>query len=142
MSIDATEYVGATALREEKRCSEARVGWQRASPAHLRWSPQARRGVRHDEGEFVHGETDIERREDRAQTEAGELRFENVGGIDGEHGDALALLHAEAGQMRRQPVDAIVELRIGEAALRGQVDRSRVVSPNLGVMRDPVVIGE
>ena len=90
----------------------------------------------------MHRQPRIQRYENCSQPEAGELDFQDVGGVGSQHSHALAALDAQCSQMRRQPVDALVECAVSQAALRREIDQRRLVAAHLGVMGDPVEIGE
>ena len=101
-----------------------------------------RRRIAQDEVQLVHGQSRIQRHENRSQPEAGELDFQDVGRIGRQHSHAVATLDAERAQMRCQPVDPLVERAVGQAPLCRQIDQRGLVAAYLGVVGDPVEIGE
>ena len=72
---------------------------------------------------------------------AGELHFERIGGIEREHGDPVAALDAKpVAQMRGEPGNAGIELRVSEASSAGEVDGRHLVRRAAAEMRDPVIV--
>ena len=79
-----------------------------------------------DAVELGGGETPVERREDGAQLGAGEERLEVLAAVVRQHGDAVALAHAERARQRaRQTVGAAVEVPVAPAPRRQRLEERR-----------------
>src|SRR3954453_4548524 len=102
---------------------------------------QRRRGVADDVLQLGHGEAGIQRQKHRAYPSASELNLKRIGGVQGEHSDAVAALDVEpVAQMRGEVRNAGVELRVGELAPAGEVDGGKFVRRAAAEMRDPVIV--
>ena len=97
-------------------------------------------GIADDEFQFRHGQAHVQRYPDRADAEGRELRLDHVGGVGAEHGDAVAPADTARTHGRRRATHALVHLRVGEAALRREIDQRGMLAAHLGMMRDPVEI--
>ena len=102
---------------------------------------QPGRGVADDVVQLGNGEAGVQRQEHRAQPPAGELHLQRIGRIQRKHGDPVAALDAEpVAQMRGEPGNAGIELRVGEPASAGEVDGRQFVRRPAAEMRDPVIV--
>ncbi len=91
--------------------------------------------------QFGDGEPRIQREEYRADPSAGELHFQRIRRVQREHGDPVAALDAVLlAQMRGEPRDPRIKLRVAEPALAGEVDYRRLVRGSAAEMGDPVII--
>ena len=102
---------------------------------------QDRRGVADDVVQLGHGEAGVERQEYRADPPARELHLQRIRGVQRQHRDPVAAPDLEpVAQMRGQPRNPAVELRVGELALAGEVDHRRLVRRAAAEMGDPVIM--
>jgi hypothetical protein len=100
-----------------------------------------RGGVADDELQLRHGQPRVQRQEYRADPETGELHFQRIGRVQRQHRDAVAARDAESvAEVRGQPRDPRVELRVGEPAFGGKVYRGDLARRAAAEMRDPVVV--
>ena len=99
------------------------------------------RSVADDELQFGHCQPGVERHEDRADAEAGELHLQRIGRVQRQHRDAIALADAaDVAEMTGEEPDAGIELRIGEASVAAEIDHRGLGRRAPGMMRNPVVI--
>ena len=134
--------VAAVRSQQQRGCNLAQLCHRQCDLGKLRvMDHQHRRGVADDVVQLGNGEAGIQRQEHRADPPAGELHFQRIGGIEREHGDAVAALDAERpAQMRGEPGNAGIELRVSEASSAGEVDGRHLVRRAAAEMRDPVIV--
>ena len=102
---------------------------------------QLRCGIGDDELQLRDGQTGIQRQEHRADTATGKLHLQRIGGVHGQHRDAVAARDSgRLAQIRGETGNARVELRVGEAPIAGEVDSRQFAGRPPGEMGDPVVV--
>jgi hypothetical protein len=88
------------------------------------------------------GKAPVERHEDYARANAGDLQDHHLGTVAGEDSRPLAARRAELlDQPRRQPVDRAVKIGIGPAAARFQIDQRRSGGRRQGIGRHRIQTG-
>ena len=98
-------------------------------------------GVADDVVQLGHGEAGVQRQEHRADPAAGELHLQRIGRVQRQHRDPVAALDLEpVAQMRGEPRNPAVELRVGELAFAGEIDHRRLVRRAAAEMGDPVIM--
>ena len=126
----------ATTDQARRRRQRAR-STSSATSRYARPGDQQRRPrVGEDRRQLRRREPPVERHEHRADLAAGEQQLEHLGRRAAEVGDARAGAHAAREQRLREPVRALVELRVRELALAvAQRHRARGAPPRSGGRR-------